>query len=94
MKQILYKFRLILTIKTQNNSQTTFDKNEGRGEIWRVKYVGKHVVHGVTSENKMCFGASWRHTNMFGAWKNNYLRTITPGPLTPPPGGGGIGSRV
>ena len=27
MKQILLKFRLFLTIKTQTNSRTTFDKN-------------------------------------------------------------------
>ena len=30
MKQILLKFRLILTIKTGTNSPTTFDKNEVR----------------------------------------------------------------
>ena len=30
MKQILLKFGLILTIKTQTNSRTTFDKNEVR----------------------------------------------------------------
>ena len=30
MKQILLKFRPILTIKTQTNSRTTFDKNEVR----------------------------------------------------------------
>ena len=62
MKQILLKLRLIFTLKTQ-----TFDKNGVRGEILRVKQLGKHVIHGVKKENKVCFGASWRHTNRFGA---------------------------
>ena len=35
----------------------------------RVKYLGKHVTHGVKGENKICFGTSWMHTNRFGAWK-------------------------
>ena len=37
LKQILQNFRLILTIKIQTNSRTTFDKNEVIGEILRVK---------------------------------------------------------
>jgi hypothetical protein len=69
MKQILLKVRLIFTIKTQINSRTTFDNSKVRGEILKVKKLGKHVIHGVKRENKMCFVASWRHTNRFGAWK-------------------------
>ena len=33
------------------------------------------------SENKICFGASCRHTNSFGAWKKNKLGTMTTNPL-------------
>ena len=55
MKQILLTFGLILTITPGTNSQTTFDKNQVRGEILRVKYLGKHVIHGVKRENKICF---------------------------------------
>ena len=38
------------------------------GETFRVKKIGKYVIHGVKRENKMYFGASWRHTIRFGAW--------------------------
>ena len=61
-----------MTIKTRPNSRTTFEKYEVRpvrDEILRVKQLGKYVVHGVKIQNKTCFGASWRHTNRFGAWK-------------------------
>ena len=69
MKQILLKLGKLLTEKTQINSWTTLDKNDVRGENLRVKYLGKHVIHGVKRENKICFMASWSHTNRFGAWK-------------------------
>ena len=33
------------------------------------------MTHGVKRQNKICFRASWRHTNRFGAWKKG-LRTL------------------
>ena len=54
-----------MTIKTPTNSRTTFDKNEVRSEILRVKLLRKHVIDGVKRENKIFFRVSWRNTDRF-----------------------------
>ena len=56
MKQILLKFGLILDIKTRGKSPTTFDKNEVRGEILRVKLLGKHGYMKLREKTKYVLG--------------------------------------
>ena len=55
------------TIETQTTSQINFDKYEVRGEIYRVKELGKDRLFGVWSDHKICLGVSLSHTNRFGA---------------------------
>ena len=48
------------------------------GKRWDIqgRIIWKHVIYGVRSEHKICFGASLSHTNRFRAWRK-HLRTMT-----------------
>ena len=57
------------TREAQTPSQINFDNYEVRGEIYRVKQLGKDKLYGVWSDHKICFGASLSHIDRFGAWQ-------------------------